>query len=189
MNALTGDLIWDAPVTRGFYNVAFVVEEWRDGVKIGDIIRDMQIIVVDARNDRPKLDLIPDICVEAGTLINQIVKATDKNGDKLTLTSTSGLYQSTALIRPAYATFTVPQQGAQGTLTGQFTWQTSCNQIRLEPYEVLFKVEDGAVARNTKRQPVPKTGRYHDPAYYRRLWPAASEPGRSSCYRCCRKSI
>ncbi|MBE9466080.1 gliding motility-associated C-terminal domain-containing protein [Dyadobacter subterraneus] len=143
MNALTGDLIWDAPVTRGFYNVAFVVEEWRDGVKIGDIIRDMQIIVVDARNDRPKLDLIPDLCVEAGTLVNQIVKATDKNGDKLTLTSTSGLYQATALVSPAYATFSVPQQGAQGTLTGQFTWQTGCNQIRLEPYEVLFKVEDG----------------------------------------------
>ena len=146
MNALTGDLIWDAPVTKGLYNVAFVVEEWRDGVLIGEIIRDMQIIIVDARNDRPKLDLIPDICVEAGTLINQIVKATDKNGDKLTLTSTSGLYQSTPLISPAYATFAVPQQGAQGTLTGQFTWQTSCNQIRLEPYEVLFKVEDGAVA-------------------------------------------
>ncbi len=146
MNALTGDLIWDAPVTKGYYNVAFVVEEWRDGVLIGEIIRDMQIIVVDARNDRPKLDLIPDICVEAGTLINQIVKATDKNGDKLTLTSTSGLYQSTPLINPAYATFAVPQQGAQGTLTGQFTWQTGCNQIRLEPYEVLFKVEDGPAA-------------------------------------------
>ncbi|MFC6190127.1 gliding motility-associated C-terminal domain-containing protein, partial [Dyadobacter subterraneus] len=143
MNPLTGDLIWDAPVTKGLYNVAFVVEEWRDGVLIGEIIRDMQIIIVDAKNDRPKLDLIPDICVEAGTLVNQIVKATDKNGDKLTLTSTSGLYQATALVSPAYATFSVPQQGAQGTLTGQFTWQTGCNQIRLEPYEVLFKVEDG----------------------------------------------
>ncbi|MCF2445885.1 gliding motility-associated C-terminal domain-containing protein [Dyadobacter sp. CY345] len=143
MNAITGDLIWDAPVTRGLYNVAFVVEEWRDGVKIGEIIRDMQIIVEDARNDRPKLDLMEPICVEAGTLINQTIRATDENGDRLTLTSTSGLYQSTPLIASPYATFTVPQQGAQATITGQFRWQTDCNHIRLEPYDVLFKVEDG----------------------------------------------
>ncbi|MDQ6482662.1 gliding motility-associated C-terminal domain-containing protein, partial [Dyadobacter sp. LHD-138] len=85
INPITGDLIWDAPNTKGLYNVAFVVEEWRQGIKIGEIVRDMQIIVEDARNDRPKLDLLPDLCVEAGTLINQTVKATDKNGDKLTL--------------------------------------------------------------------------------------------------------
>jgi gliding motility-associated-like protein len=143
MNEITGDLIWDAPVTKGYYNVAFVVEEWRDGFLIGQIVRDMQIIVDDARNDRPLMDPLPDICVEAGTLINQPVKATDKNGDKLTLTSTGGVYQAT-LITPALAKFSVPQQGSQGTVTGLFTWQTSCNHIRLEPYDVLFKVEDAA---------------------------------------------
>jgi hypothetical protein len=56
MNRITGDLIWDAPVTKGYYNVAFVVEEWRDGVLIGQIVRDMQIIVDDARNDRPLIN-------------------------------------------------------------------------------------------------------------------------------------
>jgi len=143
MNPITGDLIWDAPVTKGLYNVAFVVEEWRDGIKIGEIIRDMQIIVEDAKNDRPKLEPIPDICVEAGTLINQTIRATDKNGDRLTLTSTSGLYAATPLVSPAYATFNVPQQGAQSAVSGQFSWQTSCVHIRQEPYEALFKVEDG----------------------------------------------
>jgi gliding motility-associated-like protein len=157
INPITGDLIWDAPNTKGLYNVAFVVEEWRQGIKIGEIVRDMQIIVEDAKNDRPKLDLLPDICVEAGTLINQTVKATDKNGDKLTLTTSSGVYQATALISPAYATFSVPQQGAQGTLTGLFSWQTGCSHIREEPYDVLFKVEDG---------PVPGTP---NPALFRKL--------------------
>ncbi|WP_353722532.1 gliding motility-associated C-terminal domain-containing protein [Dyadobacter sp. 676] len=141
MNKITGDLIWDAPVTKGYYNVAFVVEEWRDGALIGQIVRDMQIIVEDARNDRPRMQPIPDICVEAGTLINQPVTATDKNGDKLTLTSSGGVYEA-SLIPPAVAKFTVAQQGAQSTVTGLFTWQTSCGHIRLEPYDVLFKVED-----------------------------------------------
>ncbi|NIJ55951.1 T9SS type B sorting domain-containing protein [Dyadobacter arcticus] len=143
MDRITGDLVWDAPVTKGYYNVAFVVEEWRDGVLIGQIVRDMQIIVEDARNDRPLMDPLPDICVEAGTRINQQVKATDKNGDKLTLTSTGGVYQA-ALISPALATFNVAQQGSQSTVLGQFVWQTSCNHIRQEPYDVLFKVEDAA---------------------------------------------
>jgi gliding motility-associated-like protein len=141
MNPLTGDLIWDAPVTKGYYNVAFIVEEWRDGVLIGEIVRDMQIIVEDARNDRPLIAPLPDICVEAGTFINQQIKATDKNGDRLTLTTSGGVYVNT-LVLPEIAKFTVAQQGAAGSVTGQFTWQTSCNHIRLEPYDVLFKVED-----------------------------------------------
>jgi hypothetical protein len=143
INEVTGDLIWDAPAAKGQYNVAFVVEEWRDGFLIGKIVRDMQILVEDAKNDRPLMDPLNEICVEAGTVINQQIRATDKNGDKLTLTSTGGVYEA-SLISPALAKFNVAQQGSQGTVTGQFTWQTSCNHIRLEPYDVLFKVEDGA---------------------------------------------
>jgi len=143
INAITGDLVWDAPVTKGQYNVAFIVEEWRDGVLIGQIIRDMQILVEDANNDRPVLAPIPDICIVAGTTVNQVVRATDKNGDKLNLTTTGGVYQST-LISPALATFTVAQQGAIGNVSGTFNWQTSCTHIRQEPYDVLFKVEDAA---------------------------------------------
>ena len=142
LNRVTGDIIWDAPVTKGYYNIAFVVEEWRDRVLIGQIVRDMQIIVEDARNDRPVVPPLQDICVEAGTLINQKVIATDKNGDKLTLASVSGLYDAT-LIKPPLAAFSVANQGSQGSVTGTFTWQTSCDHIRLEPYGVLFKVEDG----------------------------------------------
>jgi gliding motility-associated-like protein len=141
----TGDLVWDAPALKGQYNVAFIVEEWRDGFLIGQIVRDMQILVEDARNDRPLMDPLNDICVEAGTFINQQIRATDKNGDRLTLTSTGGVYQS-ALVPPALAAFNVAQQGSQNTVIGQFTWQTSCNHIRVEPYDVLFKVEDAPAA-------------------------------------------
>ncbi len=147
IDAITGDLVWDAPTLKGQYNVAFIVEEWRDGVLIGQIIRDMQILVEDARNDRPLLTPVPDICVEAGTRINQVIRATDKNGDKLTLTTTGGVYQ-TNLVPPALASFNVTQQGSLGAVTGQFSWQTSCAHIRQEPYDVLFKVEDAAAQGN-----------------------------------------
>ncbi|HEV7380609.1 MAG TPA: gliding motility-associated C-terminal domain-containing protein, partial [Dyadobacter sp.] len=51
LNPITGDIIWDAPMQTGYYNIAFIVEEWRDGFLIGRIVRDMQIIVEDVRND------------------------------------------------------------------------------------------------------------------------------------------
>ncbi|GAB2764917.1 hypothetical protein GCM10027275_02690 [Rhabdobacter roseus] len=140
INPITGDLIWDAPSIPGYYNVAFVVEEWRNGVKIGEIVRDMQIIVVESNNDRPDLDPLPDLCVEAGSLIQQTIRATDRNGNPLTLTTNGGVYQA-SLVPAALATFALNPASA-GVATGLFRWQTGCNHIRLEPYEVLFKVED-----------------------------------------------
>jgi gliding motility-associated-like protein len=143
INAITGDLIWDAPAIPGYYNVAFVVEEWRNGVKIGEIVREMQIIVIEARNDRPQLNPLPELCVEAGTLIQQSITATDKNGDRLTLTTNGGVYRND-LVPAQNAQFVVGQQNTLGTVSGIFRWQTGCDHIRLEPYDVLFKVEDNA---------------------------------------------
>ena len=141
IDAITGDLVWDAPSVPGFYNVAFIVEEWRNGIKIGEVVRDMQIIVVEARNDRPELANLPDLCVEAGQLVRQTVTATDRNGDRLTLTTTSGVYE-TSLVPVQNATFALSTPQQLGRVSGLFSWQTNCNHIREEPYDVLFKVED-----------------------------------------------
>ncbi len=142
LDPVTGDLVWDAPGSPGFYNVAFVVEEWRNGVLIGEVVRDMQIIVIDSPNDRPKLVALPDICVEAGTLVQQSITATDKNGDVLTLTSNGGVYLPD-LVVAQNAQFTQTTPSELGQARGVFHWQTGCDHIRLEPYDVLFKVEDG----------------------------------------------
>lgn len=143
IDPVTGDLVWDAPSIPGFYNVAFVIEEWRAGVKIGEIVRDMQIIVVDSPNDRPEFDPVDEICIEAGKVVNKTIIAKDKNGDRLTLTSYGGVYEEDR-IEPPFGTFTVPNQGALAEIAGNFSWQTSCEHVRKEPYYVLFKVEDGA---------------------------------------------
>jgi gliding motility-associated-like protein len=141
LDSLTGNLVWDAPTKPCFYNVAFVVEEWRNGILIGEIVRDMQIIVIESSNDRPKLDPLPDLCVEAGTLIQQTITANDKNADRLTLTSNSGVYLSD-LVAAQNAQFSVVPQNTLGQVKGTFRWQTGCDHIRLEPYDVLVKVED-----------------------------------------------
>lgn len=156
INPITGDLIWDAPSVRGWYNVAFIVEEWRNGNKIGEIVRDMQIYINEAPNNRPELAIPPDLCIEAGTVARYTVRAEDPDGDALTLTSTGGVYQS-SLVDPQLASFQAGQSPPPGTATGVFTWPTGCAHIREEPYEITFKVEDS-----------PRPG-YPNPSLFRKL--------------------
>lgn len=81
----TGDMVWNSPGIAGEYNVAFIVKEYRrlegEYFLIGSVVRDMQIIVDDCDNNRPRLDLPDDICVEAGDNVNFDVFATDEDGD------------------------------------------------------------------------------------------------------------
>lgn len=154
INPITGDLCWDAPAVAGIYNVAFIIEEWRDGVKIGEVVRDMQIVVADGVNRRPLLDPIQNVCVEAGQTVTQIVRAQDPDNNRLVLSAYSGVFNLTAdgkpivppdlpLIAPDYATFTPPVTQAQNSpAVGTFRWLTNCAHIRETPYDVVFKVED-----------------------------------------------
>jgi hypothetical protein len=43
VDSISGDLIWNTPVDTGKYNVAMEIQEWRNGQKIGIVVRDMQI--------------------------------------------------------------------------------------------------------------------------------------------------
>jgi gliding motility-associated-like protein len=147
----TGDLIWDAPREIGQYNVAFIIEEWRkapDGtyIKIGEIVRDMQIIVAESENNSPELTLPPDICIEAGKRLEFEVRATDKDDQTLKITSSGGVYNLDAnglffkYIEPDAASF--KSAAAKKTATGAFAWNTNCLHVREQAYDVLFKVED-----------------------------------------------
>jgi gliding motility-associated-like protein len=148
INALTGDLIWDSPQELGLYNCAFIIEEWRNGVKISETVRDMQIEVKDVDNKAPKLTVPPDVCVQAGALINESITATDvpsKTGriDPLTIYSFGNVYAMDTVyaVKQPYATFaSIAKQNSPAKAT--FRWQTACQHIRKETYDILFKVED-----------------------------------------------
>jgi gliding motility-associated-like protein len=142
MNPITGDLVWDAPLQPGQYNVAFFVNEWRNGVLIGRVNRDMQIIVRDNRNQRPRLSAIRDTCVVAGALVRSFITATDPDRHRITLTAPSGsVFNVTAPSQKA--TFdTLRSQPPLGNAKGLFSWQTSCNDISNTPYTAVFRVED-----------------------------------------------
>ena len=154
IDARTGELCWDAPGQEGQFNFAFVVEEWRNGVLIGEVTRDMQIVVLDQPNKRPLLLPLADLCVTAGTLINQPIRATDPDGNRLLITAFGGVFNVGAdglalppgtLVPPAYARLTGGGSLTSPLLqpaTASFVWQTSCEQLRLAPYDVTLKVTD-----------------------------------------------
>ena len=157
INSTTGDLIWDAPgkwtTPQYQINVAFIIEEWRKGAngqysKIGEITRDMQIIVVETPNKRPLLTVPNQICVEAGQKIEFKVSAIDGDNNNIKITTNSGVYNRDA--SGGVASFVVPLEAKfiplnipqKSPASGTFTWETNCKHVRGQTYDVLFKVED-----------------------------------------------
>jgi gliding motility-associated-like protein len=138
LDPLTGQLTWDAPCRQGEYNVAFVVEEWRvspngGAVKLGEVVRDMQIFVKETPNRPPVLEP-KDTCVVAGTLLRGVVQATDPDGDLINLTVAGA-----GIVPPATFEQTINQPGVAA---GVLNWQTACSDVRARPYQVIFRAED-----------------------------------------------
>lgn len=140
INPLTGDIVWDSPTIQGEYNFALIIEEWRSGVRIGYVTRDMQVNIIACENQPPNIGFLNDTCVIAGDSLKVTVEATDPNNDMLTLTASGG-----PLILPANpATFNLTYDSI-GITRGNFVWKTSCSHVRNQLYQVYFRVtDDGA---------------------------------------------
>ncbi len=137
MNELNGDLVWDSPTQVGVYNIAMLIEEWRDGTKIGEIIRDMQIEVFDTDNNPPVVQASDVLCVVAGTFVEIPFTAIDPDGDSLVISANGGPY-----IHPAGGAFLEWQYEGNGVASGAFRWQTLCAHVRKQPYLVNIKATD-----------------------------------------------
>ncbi|WP_188815094.1 T9SS type B sorting domain-containing protein [Hymenobacter cavernae] len=143
LNKYTGQIVWNAPNQTGFYNVAFIVEEWRriPGApprRIGQVVRDMQIIVNPSSNLRPAIMIPTDTCVVAGRAFKGNVTATDPDNNPITLNAYSGI------IPPA--TFRQLSNSPANRARGVFNWTPECANIASEPTQVVFKATDQPAA-------------------------------------------
>jgi hypothetical protein len=149
----TGQITWNAPYKAGIYNIAFRVEEIRrtaTGFRtIGNVIRDMQVIVTATQNLPPVLTVPADTCVVADTPIMLRVSAIDGSGpnspaSNVTLTAFSGI------LPPA----TFRQNNVGTSVTGTFRWTPGNSSIASnltapggsdvsdQPYVVVFRAQD-----------------------------------------------
>ena len=144
LNEKTGDMIWTAPQLAGEYNVAFYVISWRQltpGIwtATDSTIRDMQILVLNCKNEPPKVEAPDEICVIAGDTVAFDVIGTDADSGQLVRLSALGA----PLISPySPAEFTVANGFVASPDTGKFRWVTSCEHISDQYYSVVFKVSD-----------------------------------------------
>lgn len=153
INKRTGLITWNAPGMEGEFNIAFIVVEWRKifGVwtKLGFVRRDMQIIIDDCVNERPDLILPNDTCVVAGTTLEAIIRGFDVrdingNINDFTIQAFSEIldagFTSPAVTSPNPAEF--PATDSQNPAEVSFTWNTVCDHVKEQPYQVVFKITD-----------------------------------------------
>ena len=178
IDSRTGRVEWDHPDSTGIFNIAIKIEEYRQGRKIGQVIRDMQIIVTEGRNKRPDLRQFKDTCIKAGQdlELNVPVVAFDTNRNQApgpgqqetTITATGGPFE----VSTNKAEFTEASGSFQ--VNSNFSWNVSCKHIQRFPYQVVFKAKDdhptnpladlkhlrikviGPEPRNLEAEPEPK---------------------------------
>ena len=139
IDPVTGDLRWDAPVVQGEYNVAFMVEEWRHGVKIGSVVRDMQILISHCDNELPQIQCDEQYCLVAGEQLGFVISASDPDVDNVTLTASGAPFEvavSPAILNPESVFGLQPQM--------EFQWNTTYAHIRNVPYQVVIHAKDDA---------------------------------------------
>ncbi|MBR4912480.1 MAG: gliding motility-associated C-terminal domain-containing protein [Bacteroidales bacterium] len=135
IDPITGDLTWDSPLMAGEYNIAILIEEWRNGVFIGSMVRDMQITIAPCNNEPPMVEVY-DTCVIAGARIDLLVHVKDETSTHVTLTATGEPFLlGVSPAQFAEITDSVPY-------VTHFVWQTTCEHVKSVPYEVLFKAKD-----------------------------------------------
>lgn len=137
IDPVTGDLTWVTPQVVGEYNVGIKIEEWRmvagTLMKVGHVIRDMQINVQQCTNNPPVITQVADTCVEANVQLTFNVFANDPDGNPIDLSALGGPF--TEVMHTA--TFE-----DNGNGSGEFKWFPECVEIRSAPYQVMFKAED-----------------------------------------------
>lgn len=142
IDAISGNVLWDAPGAPGEYNIAFIVDEWRkiegEWFLLGSLVRDMQVIIEDTDNTRPEILPPPDVCVEAGNTVNETITATDPDGHQVKIEAFGGPFQlgnNSAVLDPDSVFQNSPASAT-------FSWETSCELVRRRPYEVQLKATD-----------------------------------------------
>jgi gliding motility-associated-like protein len=135
INSNTG-IITAAPNALGIYVWCVQVDEYRHGIKIGEIRRDIQFEVLNCNNNISPVFSSPSshsYFITAGDSLCLQIAATDADGDWVSLHGTTSLPLQDVTIKP---------DSAQGTVHSSICIQTSCSDIQTNPYQVHLLAKD-----------------------------------------------
>ena len=143
LNQSTGEITF-LPNMLGNFEVSFRVSEFRNGVKIGEIRRDMQIIVVTSNNAPPVIGSTSNtypfsgktFSISPGNSFTMSVAASDPNGQSVSIIATGEPLNLPT--NPAIFSFV----NSMGSATGALTWSPIASQARTAPYIACMRVSE-----------------------------------------------
>ena len=152
LNLSTGQISW-IPDLMGNFVASFLVEEFRGGIKIGEIRRDMQIIVINdpSNGSRAAINTIGWPASAAGNFVfnlpvdsifNLTAVATDSDNDSLSLTAAGTPFMLSSN-RAYYSSIS-----NKGTSTCMMSWIPTAAEVRNSDYIAAFRLHEyhGATA-------------------------------------------
>jgi len=150
LDSVTGEISWQATMVGNFV-ISLIIEEFRNGIKIGEMRRDMQFItVVPDSSSMPQFSYIQNLPANSAgypyvkLLYGQnyqldLIGSDNDPGDILTMEAygeSFGLNNSSSL-------FNSFPYGSGNDIMGMFNWSPDFSHVRPEPYINVFRVSDG----------------------------------------------
>jgi hypothetical protein len=148
MDAITGEITWD-PKMVGNFVASFAIQEYRNGVLVGAMSRDMQFVVVpDSSNAVPDVSFMqspttnnlgyPYVKIIAGQNYEITLLASDADANDVLCID--GYGEPFEILNPA--SFNVSTTGNGNEIEGVFAWNPDISQVRSKPYVVVFRTTD-----------------------------------------------
>jgi hypothetical protein len=148
MDSITGEISWDAKMVGNFV-VSFAIEEYRNGVLVGAMNRDMQFVVIpDTNNAMPNISNMqtlptnnlgyPYVTIIPGQNYQLSLLAADANANDVVSMEAFGEPFKVS----NSATFNYTSTGNGNEIEGIFAWTPDMNQVRSSPYLVVFRTSD-----------------------------------------------
>ena len=143
MDPITGEITF-LPNLAGNFQVSVRVNEYRNGVQIGEISRDMQIIVVPCANNPVSIILNSNMNpvgnktyqVPPGSSLNMNVNIYDQDAQAISVTATGEPFMLAS--NPAVANIV----NGTGSASFTFNWTPDLSQVRENPYLIGFRVSE-----------------------------------------------
>ncbi|PZF74479.1 T9SS type A sorting domain-containing protein [Taibaiella soli] len=150
MNPVTGEISWQ-PNTLGNFIQSFEVKEYRNGVQIGTIIRDMQYVVIPGGGATPSFSMVSPYMTNSGDGYYYVYY---DPGQQLNFSISGQEASSTANLQmQAYGgvfQMAVPAMfgvtGSGNNITGNFTWTPPVTYTKDET--IVFRLRDGMFSQD-----------------------------------------
>ena len=153
IDPVTGIISWTAS-TQGNFVASILVEEYRGGVKIGEIRRDMQYIVIAPQSSMPTFNNIggvplnpagyPQLDIYYNQPFTYTFQAVDADqNDVLRLSAYGGMFDLPT--NPATFNFSFPG-AAYNVADGVFSWTPDNSSGIASPYLLTLRANDGLFA-------------------------------------------